>query len=134
MPKVINSRLDLIAHGVHLTPAHKTASQGSEINLIDLSEDSSTEEDEGDMEEEEEGLYNSAESEAERGEKLRKIREGLRASHAQNIARYLGRACTVVTPTLPFNKVFQSKNWYTICKLKTLNSVFPLSKFQTEGQ
>jgi hypothetical protein len=49
------AQLDLIAHGVQLTPAYKTASQGSQINLIDLSEDSSTEEEE---EGEEEGLYN----------------------------------------------------------------------------
>jgi hypothetical protein len=82
----VSGRPDLIAHGVQLNPVYKTASQGSEINLIDLSEESSTEEEEG-GEEMEENFYTSTETEAERREKLRKIREALRQSHAQNIAR-----------------------------------------------
>lgn len=86
VPKVV-ARMDLIAHGVQLNPAYKTASQGSEINLIDLSEESDTEEEEEGENEEGESIYTSAESEAERREKLRKIREALRQSHAQNIAR-----------------------------------------------
>jgi hypothetical protein len=65
---------------------YKTASEGSDINLIDLSEESSSSSNTTDGEEGE-GLY-SAESEAERREKLKKIREALRQSHAQNIARY----------------------------------------------
>ena len=75
-----------MALGVQLNPAYKTASQGSEINLIDLSEESSSEE-EGGEDTEGEGFYASTETEAERREKLRKIREALRQSHAQNIAR-----------------------------------------------
>jgi hypothetical protein len=65
---------------------YKTASEGSDINLIDLSEESSSSSSTTDGEGEGEGLY-SAESEAERREKLKKIREALRQSHAQNIAR-----------------------------------------------
>ena len=88
VPKVKARGLDPMALGVQLNPAYKTASQGSEINLIDLSEESSSgEEEEGGEDTEGEGFYASAETEAERREKLRKIREALRQSHAQNIAR-----------------------------------------------
>ncbi len=66
---------------------YKTASEGSDINLIDLSEESGSNTTTDGEEGEGEGLY-SAESEAERREKLKKIREALRQSHAQNIARY----------------------------------------------
>jgi hypothetical protein len=88
---------------------YKTASEGSDINLIDLSEESSSSSNTTDGEEGEgEGLY-SAESEAERREKLKKIREALRQSHAQNIARYRYlKVCLVHKGSLVLSGGFRS--------------------------